>query len=107
MKKLNLKKNWYYLVRCSCGSEYLVRKDYLKYGIITCCKQCSLKNKINKYYKTKRQLLKEIFNSNDTIQQDMYFYVTAYNFVNELKNLKPKSNSCLEIASFINKFLNT
>lgn len=115
-KNVQTHKNRYYLVRCSCGTEFLIRKEYLIIYNRTCCRKCSLKNRkiskiqktqVNTDLKTKRQILKNIFNTEDELQQNIYFYVFACDLVNKLEKLEQKHVSCVEATNFINEFLNS
>lgn len=64
-------KNSYYLVKCACGHEFLLRKDYLKTR--TQCPKCS-KKQHNRKQKTLRQQLNDAFVSNNIIEQNSLIF---------------------------------
>lgn len=75
-------KNSYYLVKCACGHEFLLRKDYLKTR--TQCPKCS-KKQYNRKQKTLRQQLNDAFVSNNTIEQDSLIFAICITCISKIE----------------------
>ena len=80
-------KNSYYLVKCACGHEFLLRKDYLKTR--TQCPKCSRKpcsrKPCNRKQKTLRQQLNDAFVSNNTIEQDSLIFAICITCISKIE----------------------
>lgn len=82
-------KNSYYLVKCACGHEYLLRKDYLKTR--TQCPKCS-KKQYNRKQKTLRQQLNDAFVSNNIMEQNSLIFAICITCMSKIEQYHNANN---------------